>query len=248
MNDSYLLLMCAAFVAGVMNSVAGGGTFLTFPALVFTGVPSVIANATSTVSLFPGAFASAWAYRNDFKALKGIPVVGALAVSCAGGVIGATLLLFTSESTFDSIVPWLLLLASTAFAFGPYVAKAFKNRSPKTPRTLLALQFLIAIYGGYFGGAVGIIMLGIWSIIGITDIHAMNAGRTLLGGTMNAAAVVLFIAAGKVWWPQTAIMLVAAVTGGYVGARLARRTNAKWVRIAAIVLCFSVTVVFFIRS
>jgi uncharacterized membrane protein YfcA len=91
-------------------------------------------------------------------------------------------------------------------------------------------------------------MLGIWSIIGITDIHAMNAGRTLLGGTMNAAAVVLFIAAGKVWWPQTAIMLVAAVTGGYVGARLARRTNAKWVRIAAIVLCFSVTVVFFIRS
>src|SRR5213083_839368 len=116
---SYIFLIAAALAAGLMNSVAGGGSFLTFPALVFTGVPSIVANATSTVALFPGALASAWAYRDDFKAIDKIPLKPALAVSIAGGVTGALLLLFTSQKTFDVIIPWLLLAATVVFALGP---------------------------------------------------------------------------------------------------------------------------------
>src|SRR5262245_30249931 len=208
--SSYLLLIAAALGAGLMNSVADGGSFLTFPALVFTGVPSIIANATSTVALCPGILASAWAYRNEFHSLK-IPLKPAVAASIAGGISGALLLLFTSQKTFDAIIPWLLLGATVAFAVGPRITAMLSGRSWVGPKMLIGLQFLVGIYGGYFGGAVGIIMLAIWSLAGLQDIHAMNAGRTLLGGAMNGAAIVCFIIAHKVWWIQTLIMLVAAV-------------------------------------
>jgi len=244
----YLLLMLAALAAGVMNSVAGGGSFLTFPALVFTGVPSIVANATSTVALFPGALASAWAYRHKFASLEKIALKPAIGVSIAGGVVGALLLLFTSQRTFDIVIPWLLLAATLTFAFGPKVMKTVKRQSWMTPKVLIALQFLMGIYGGYFGGAVGIIMLAVWSLAGIRDIHAMNGGRTLLGGVMNAAAVVCFIIAGKIWWPQTAVMLVAAVTGGYAGARLARDIDPAVIRRVIIVVSTLVTAAFFLRT
>ncbi|HLH32914.1 MAG TPA: sulfite exporter TauE/SafE family protein [Terriglobia bacterium] len=245
--SSYLLLVAAALGAGLMNSVAGGGSFLTFPALVFTGVPSIIANATSTVALFPGALASAWAYRTEFKGLE-IPLKPALLVSIAGGVTGAFLLLFTSQKTFDVIIPWLLLGATLTFALGPRIMKRLKRQNWMGTRTLIAFQFLVGIYGGYFGGAVGIIMLAVWSLAGLRNIHAMNGGRTLLGGVMNAAAVVIFIIAGKVWWLQTSMMLIAAVVGGYVGARIARRVNPAWVRGIIIVVSIVVTAAFFLRS
>src|SRR5499427_6496142 len=244
---SYLLLIGAALCAGLMNSVAGGGSFLTFPALVFTGVPSIIANATSTVALFPGALASAWAYREDFKGLERIPLKPALAVSIAGGVVGALLLLVTSQKTFDVIIPWLLLAATAVFALGPRMMKRLKRQHWMGTKTLIVFQFLAGIYGGYFGGAVGIIMLAVWSLAGLRDIHAMNGGRTLLGGVMNAAAVVCFVIAGKVWWLQTSMMLVAAVAGGYAGARLAKRANPLWIRSIIILVSIGVTVAFFLR-
>ena len=231
-----------------MNSVAGGGSFLTFPALVFTGVPSIIANATSTVALFPGALASAWAYRQDFKGLERIPMKAALIVSVAGGVTGALLLLFTSQKTFDLIIPWLLLGATATFAFGPKVMKTLQRQDWMGTRTLIAFQYLVGIYGGYFGGAVGIIMLAVWTLAGMRDIHAMNGGRTLLGGVMNAAAVVCFIIAGKIYWLQTSMMLIAAVAGGYAGARFARRVNPALVRSIIIAVSIAVTAAFFLRS
>ncbi len=246
--SSYLLLIAAALGAGLMNSVAGGGSFLTFPALVFTGVPSIIANATSTVALFPGALASAWAYRQDFKGLEKSPLKPALLVSIAGGVVGALLLLFTSQKTFDLIIPWLLLGATVSFALGPAIMKRLNRQNWMGPRTLILFQFIVGIYGGYFGGAVGIIMLAVWTLAGMRDIHAMNGGRTLLGGVMNAAAVVCFIIAGKIWWLQTALMLVAAVTGGYAGARFARRVNPVVVRSIIIAVSITVTAAFFLRS
>jgi uncharacterized membrane protein YfcA len=242
-----LLLIAAALGAGLMNSVAGGGSFLTFPALVFTGVPSIVANATSTVALFPGALASAWAYRRDFESLDRIPLKPAILVSIAGGVVGALLLLFTSQKTFDIVIPWLLLAATLTFALGPRVMRTFKRQSWMGPRTLIAFQFFVGIYGGYFGGAVGIIMLAVWSLAGLRDIHAMNGGRTLLGGVMNAAAVVCFIIARKVWWLQTAMMLVAAVAGGYAGARFARQINPAVIRGIIIVVSALVTAAFFLR-
>jgi uncharacterized protein len=244
---THLILIAAALGAGLMNSVAGGGSFLTFPALVFTGVPSIIANATSTVALFPGVLASAWAYRRDFKSLDKIPLAPALVVSIAGGIIGALLLLFTSQKKFDVVIPWLLLGATLTFAFGPKLMRVVRPQAWLGPNTLIAFQFLVGIYGGYFGGAVGIIMLAVWTVAGLRNIHAMNGGRTLLGGVMNAAAVVCFVIAGKVWWLQTSMMLVAAVTGGYIGARFARKANPAFIRGIIMIVSTAVTVAFFFR-
>ncbi len=247
MASSYLLLIVAAFVAGLMNSVACGGSFLTFPALVFTGVPSIVANATSTVALFPGTFASAWAYRSDLKGLGVIPLPAGIAVSVAGGVTGALLLLFTSQHTFDVVIPWLLLLATLTFTFGQRIAAMFERKVLIGSKSVIVLQFLLAIYGGYFGGAVGLLMLALWTLIGINDIHSMNAGKTLLAGTMNAGAVVCFIIAGKVWWLETVVMIIGAIAGGYAGARLAKRVNVSWIRGFSIALSVVVTIIFFVR-
>jgi uncharacterized membrane protein YfcA len=241
------LLTAAGICAGLINSVAGGGSFLTFPALVFLGVPSVIANATSTVALFPGVFASAWAYRSDFQRLEKIPLKPAMIVSIGGGIAGALMLLFTAQATFDAVIPWILLMATAALAFGPRVSRILNKKFRVGSGTLIFLQFLVAIYGGYFGGAVGIIMLAVWSMAGLRDVHAMNAGRTLLGGVMNAAAVVCFVIAGKIWWLQSAVLLIGAVVGGYTGARFARRMNPAIVRIVVIAISLTVTILFFVR-
>ena len=246
MQASFLLI-AVGISAGLVNSVAGGGSFLTFPTLVFIGVPSVVANATSTVALFPGVFASAWAYRNDFERLEKVPLKPAVLVSIVGGIAGALLLLFTAQRTFDAIIPWILLMATIALAAGPKISRMLNSRVRIGTRTLILLQFLCAIYGGYFGGAVGIIMLAVWSMAGLRDVHAMNAGRTLLGGVMNAAAVICFVIAGKIWWLQATLLLVAAVAGGYAGALLAKRVNPGVVRAIIIAISTAVTVAFFVR-
>jgi len=248
MISSLLLLMAAAFGAGIMNAVAGGGSFLTFPALVFTGVPSIVANASSTVALFPGSFASAWAYRDDFTRFEGVPFPALLAASLAGGLSGALLLLFTPQKAFDAVIPWLLAVATLAFAFGPQLAPRLRRIYRIGPKTVLAGQFLVAIYGGYFGGAVGILQLALYSLFGLTEIRSMNALKTLLTGCMNAVAVVCFVIAAKVWWLQTAVMLVAAVAGGYFGARYARKMNPRLVRIIIVAICVAMTVIFFLRA
>lgn len=247
MLDHLLLLAAAAFGAGMMNAVAGGGSFLTFPALVFTGVPSIIANASSTVALFPGSFASALAYRNDFSRFEGVPFTGMLGVSLAGGISGALLLLFTPQKTFDVVIPWLLAAATLVFAFGPYLAPRLRHVYRIGPKTVLTGQFLVSIYGGYFGGAVGILLLALYSLFGMTDIRAMNATKTFLTGCMNGIAVVCFVIAGKVWWPQTLVMLVSAVLGGYLGARYARNLPPVLVRAVIVAISVVMTVLFFHR-
>jgi hypothetical protein len=230
-----------------MNAVAGGGSFFTFPALVFTGVPPIIANASSTVALFPGALASAWGYREDFQSFEGVSLASVLGVSILGGIGGALLLLYTPDATFDVIVPWLLLTATLAFTFGPWLTPHLHRSLRIRPATLLPTQFLVGLYAGYFGGAIGLIMLAAWSMLGLTDVKAMNPNRTLLGGTMNAAAVVCFVIAGKIWWPQTLMMLVAAVAGGYTGARIGRRMNARHIRFAVTAISVITTIAFFRR-
>ena len=244
---SDLLLIGAALIAGVLNAVAGGGSFFTFPALVFTGVPPIIANASSTVALFPGAFASAWGYREDFQSFEGVSLTSVLGVSILGGIGGALLLLYTPDATFDVIVPWLLLTATLAFTFGPWLTPHLHRSFRIRPATLLPTQFLVGLYAGYFGGAIGLIMLAAWSMLGLTDVKSMNPNRTLLGGTMNAAAVVCFVIAGKVWWPQTLMMLVAAVAGGYTGARIGRRMNPRHIRFGVIAISVVTTFAFFRR-
>ncbi len=244
---SYLLLAVSAFAAGMINSVAGGGSFFTFPALVFTGVPSIIANASSTMALFPGSFTSAWEYRDDFKKSGDFPFRPMLLVSLAGGIAGALLLLHTPQRTFDGMIPWLMLASTLLFTFGPKISPILDRLFHIGPVTLICIQAVVAIYGGYFGGAIGIVMLAAWSLFGMKDIHVMNANKTLLGGAMNAVAVVLFIIARKIWWHQTLVMLVAGVIGSYVGARSAKRTNPRYIRIAVSVISAGITIAFFLR-
>jgi len=242
------LLGGAAFGGGIMNAVAGGGSFLTFPALVYIGVPSVIANASSTVALFPGSFASAWAYRKDFSNVDGVPFAGMLGTSLAGGVTGALLLLFTPQKMFDVIIPWLLALATLVFTFGPQLAPRLRKFYKIGPKTVLAGQYLVSIYGGYFGGAVGILLLALYSLFGMSDIRTMNATKTLLTGFMNSVAVVCFIIAGKILWRPTLIMLICAVIGGYVGARYARNAKPAYIRFAIILISTVMTLLFFQRA
>lgn len=244
----YLLLIAAGFIAGAMNSAAGGGSFVTFPALVFTGVPSVPANATSTVALFPGAIAGSWAYRKDFHDIEGVSVKALLPISIVGGFAGAMLLLFTPSRTFDVIVPWLLLVGTLAFAFGPKAAVLLKHYIRINPATLFVAQFALAIYGGYFGGAVGLMTLAVWSLFGASDIRSMNAAKTFLVGAMNCTAVVSFAIAGQVWWTDAVLMMVAATLGGYVGARLARDVEPIKIRMFINCVNATMTTLFFIRA
>jgi uncharacterized membrane protein YfcA len=242
------LLFGAGLLAGTMNAAAGGGSFVTFPALVAVGVPSIEANASSTVALLPGSFASALAYRDDFIPLEFLPLRSLFLVSLAGGFTGALLLLLTPVRAFDAIVPWLLLAGSLTFAFGGRVGKALRQVVRIGPPTLLTCQFLLGVYGGYFGGAVGILMLAAWSLFGVSDIRALNATKVLVVGATNAVAVCCFILAGRVWWPQAGIMLVAAVAGGYGGASLVRRLPADSLRTGIVVFNFLITAVFFLRA
>ena len=231
-----------------MNSVAGGGSFITFPALVFLGVPSVSANATSTVALFPGSFASAWAYRGECRSFTGGPLKTMIGTSLAGGLAGALLLYTTPTNIFDKLVPWLLVMGTLAFAFGPRAGLLLRRTITIGPGALLAGQAVLAIYGGYFGGAVGIMMMAVWSLFGITDIRSMNAAKTLLVGVTNLAAVLCFAATGLVWWEQSCIMLVGAVIGGYSGARCARRIDSHHLRTGITMCNVVMTAVFLLRS
>lgn len=246
---SYFLLFGAALVGGFLNSVAGGGMFIIFPALVFTGVPSIPANASASLAVIPGILTSAWAYRRDFRSAElYFPFAWMVTVSIIGAVVGALLLLWTPQSTFDFVIPWLLLLATFLFTFGLRIAPALKRVVNIGPVTVVIVQFFIAIYGGYFGGGIGIMMMATWTVFGITNMYMMNANRTLLGAAANAVAVVLFIAAHKIWWPQTLVMLVGTTVGGYVGAHWVLRTHPKILRACVTAISIAITIAFFLRK
>jgi uncharacterized membrane protein YfcA len=242
-----LLLAGAGFLAGAMNAAAGGGSFISFPALVFAGVPPVYANASSTVALFPGAVTSSWAYRKMLGGIGDVTLPVLLVVSMAGGILGAALLLATPPGAFNVLVPWLLLLATVAFTFGRELGTALRRVMRIGRGTTIAAQFMLAIYGGYFGGAVGIMMMAVWGLLGAGSLKQMNPTKTVLVGAMNAMAVLYFIAAGAVVWPQTLAMLFAAALGGYAGAWGALRLDARWLRAGVIAISCTITLSFFLR-
>lgn len=242
-----LALVAAGFLAATMNAIAGGGSFVSFPALIFAGVPAVVANASSTVALFPGTMASSWAYRALIGGFAGVSLGVLLAISFAGGLCGALLLLFTPAASFDGLVPWLLLVASMTFAFGREAGEALRKRVRLGPGAVMGAQFVLGVYGGYFGGAVGIMMMATWMLLGQVDLQRMNASRMLLVSAMNGIAVVCFVVAGIVRWPQTLALLSGAVAGGYLGARLVRGMDPRRFRRVVIVLTFAMTAAFFIR-
>lgn len=246
--EMFLLLAGAGFLAGAMNAVAGGGSFIAFPTLVLVGLPSVPANASTTVALFPGILGSVAAYRNDPKGFAEVSTRGLFITSITGGFLGALALLATPSPTFDFIVPWLLLLATLAFTFGQKLGTWLRKWIRIGERELLGVQFVLGLYAGYFGGGVGIMMLATWSLLISADIMRLNPTRMLMVAAANGVAVLCFVFSGKIWWPQTLSMLVGSAVGGYVGASIARRANPKILRAAIIVIGFGMTAVFFYRA
>lgn len=249
-----LVLFVAAIVGGTLNAIAGGGSFITLPMLIFAGVQPIQANATSTVALWPGSVASVGAYRGAITTpLRTMLTLGL--TSIAGGAIGAQILIHTNQSTFLAVFPYLLLVATVIFAFGNAVVSRMRkgiDKRPVRPWVALAglngMQFIIAIYGGFFGGGIGILMLAAFSVLNLGDIHNMNAVKALLASCINGIAIVLFVIAGKVVWLPAAIMIVGAVIGGYGGAAVARRLDGQLVRGFVIVVGFAMTIYFFIHG
>ena len=247
-----IALFAAAVVGGTLNAVAGGGSFVTFPMLIFSGVPPVQANATSTVALWPGAVASAGAYRSALDVPRQQLVVLA-AASIAGGAIGALLLLHTSQTLFLRLVPILLLAATLLFTFGGTLTARLRKRLDKPAKpehpaivSLGITQFIIATYGGFYGGGIGILMLATFSVAGMDNIHAMNGLRSLLASCINGVAVITFILAGAIYWPQALVMVLGAVLGGYGGASVARRLDPLLVRRFVIAVGVVMTAYFFL--
>jgi len=243
-----LFLLAAGFFAGAINAVAGGGTFISMPVLIYAGLPSVPANASSTVALFPGSLASIYAFRKDFKGFEHIALKYLIALSITGGCFGALLLVFTPSTSFDKIIPWLVLAGGIAFIFGKQLSRALQSRFKTSRVAMVIAQFILGIYGGYFGGGAGIMMMAVWSVMGLSDIKLINANKTLLVGAANSIAVVIFILSGKIWWPQTCIMLIATILGGYAGAYYSRRLNQAVLRAVISGLIVVITALFFYRA
>ena len=234
-------------VAGAINSVAGGGAFFTLPTLLFAGVTPVVANATSTFATLPGSFASAVAYRRELRGWGGWLVPLGI-VSLIGGLLGGVLLVRTSDTSFMRLLPWLMLLAAVTFTFGNRIRRTLSLEHLHGNVLLVSiLQFVIAIYGGYFGGGMGIMMLAAFALGGMLDIHEMNALKTVLAVVVNLLALAEFIIKGIVAWGPGLIMMAGAIIGGYFGAALARKIDPRWVRGFVITIGWVMTGYFFIR-
>ena len=235
-----VVVAAAAFAAGLINSIAGGGTLLSFPALIWLGRDPVLANATSTVALWPASLAGAFGFRRDLKGggrwllMFGVP-------SLAGGVLGAFLLLRTPSGTFARLVPFLILFATLLVAVQEPISQRFGRAEGEQPSRAwwigaIVFQFLVGVYGGYFGAGIGILMLAALGLLGFADIHRMNGLKNLLAICINGVAALYFILSGAVIWVDVLVMTFAAIAGGYSGARLAYRLGRRFVRYAVIVI------------
>jgi uncharacterized protein len=245
-----VLLFFAALLGGMLNAVAGGGSFISFPTLLFTGVPAVPANATNTVALWTGLTFSGGAFRHHLKVQRRA-LWSLVSVSLAGGVVGALLLLRTPGQTFLKILPWLMLFAVLLFLFGPKLSRnvrVIQNPSGKAILAASLFQFLVAIYGGYFGGGMGFVILAMLTAFGMADIHEMNAFKIVLSSATNGIAVVIFILRHAVYWPQALVMVFGAALGGYFGAHYSLRLPRIWVRWFVIAVGVGMTTYFFVRA
>lgn len=231
-----------------MNALVGGGSFVTLPAIVGAGFSAFEANASSSVALFPGGVLSAVVYRDGAASVCGVPVRRLLVVSVLGGWGGALLLLWTPARLFDYVLPWLLLTATIALALGPRLTLLHEIGAQHSRRSLMVIQFLLGVYAGYFGGAVGLLMLAAWRVLGEHDIKALNRPRTILVTAANTAAITLLIAAGVVRWAACLPVGAGALAGGYIGARLGKRLSPRVVHAMAVTISILITAAFFFRA
>jgi uncharacterized protein len=252
MNLTTSILLClAACLAGALNSVAGGGSFISFPSLIFIHVPPIPANATSTVALWPGSVASTTAYWKRLPADKAL-LISLTATSGLGGVVGAKILLHTPQELFLRFVPFLFIGATLLLIFGRKLAAGLGKviKTEDQPRWLVLTaanlaQFFIATYGGFFGGGIGILMLALFTLVAHTDMHGMNAVKTMLATVINASAIVTFIFAKAIFWPEALVMVGGAIAGGFGGAHYAQKLHPERVRSFAICIGIAMSVYFF---
>ena len=247
---SLILLLVAAFVAGALNAVAGGGSFLTLPALVFTGVPPAVANATGTVALLPGYVSAAWGFRKDLQTPAGLTLRALAFLSILGGATGAGLLLLSGDVIFGKIVPWLIVISTALFAVGPYLLNKQGRGSrggTNSPKAAFG-TFAVAAYGGYFNGGLGIMLLAWFGLLGQTNLNTMNGLKNVVSALLTAIAVGVYAAGGVVWWPQALLMMASATAGGYWGARVARKIPASVLRVGIVMTGAVIAVVFFVRT
>jgi len=250
-----ILLFFTGVIAGVLNAVAGGGSFLSFPMMLFVGVPPVEANATNTVALWPGLAMSVASYRRHMKVPRRL-LLSLLITSVLGGFLGALLLIMTPQRTFLHLIPWLLLGATILFIFGNRLrtmlggadsAHLAKEISWVAIFLACLLQLAVATYGGYFGAGMGFVMLGMMTLLGLRDIHVMNAFRILLGAVINGVAVLTFILSGAVFWGHCLVMMAGALSGGWFGAQYAQKADPRKVRWFIIALGLGLSAYFFIK-
>ncbi|MBO0734942.1 MAG: sulfite exporter TauE/SafE family protein [Methylocapsa sp.] len=246
---NFLLVAAAAFGAGFLNAVAGGGSFLTFPALIAAGLPAIDANASNTAALFPAQIATGFAARSGLaraSAEKSVNMPVLAAISLIGGILGGLLLLLTPQKIFSRLVPWLILFATFVFAGGNFLIPSAKRFRVNETWIFIA-QGLVAVYGGYFGGGIGILMLAALTLFGLRDIWLMNSIKILLSALMNASAAITFVIAGAVHWRWTALVAIGAIAGGYAGLHAARGVDPKIVKGFVTGVGIALTVYFFLK-
>jgi uncharacterized membrane protein YfcA len=245
-GTSWLVLALAALGAGTLNAVAGGGSFLTFPALVWAGVPPIAANATSAVAVSPGYLGSVWGFRGELNALDRRLLQREALLSASGGVVGALLLLVTPAQVFSGLVPWLLLFATALFALGPALTRWAGGHG--WTRARWPGLWLVSVYGGYFNGGLGILLMALYTLTGEPRVNTANALKNFNSFVLSLLSVAAFAVAGAIAWPQALWMMVCATLGGVLGARVARRLPAVWVRGLVMATGLVMSGVFFLRA
>lgn len=238
----------AGMAGGAMNGLAGGGTFATLPALIALGLPANIANATSNVALMPGAATSAWSFRRELGPIGGLSVALLAAIIFAGGLAGSLLLVLTPSDMFDQLIPWLLLFAFVVILLGRRAADWLHARVTIGRRALIAAQSLLGIYGGYFGGGVGLITTAVYGLLANIQPRQLFAIRLMMLFLANVAATIVFVAFAMVEWVPCVAMLTGAVLGGWVGAWIGKRLSAGQVRVWTLLVTGGTTIVFFVRA
>lgn len=244
----YALIIAAGFGAGVINSIAGGGTFLTFPALVWIGIPPIAANATSTLAVLPGYLSAALGYREDLARIDTKDLRKAVVVSLGGGLAGGLALLVSNEAFFALVIPLLLFAATLVFTFQSRLLDGIRASGRSIASFGVIGLAAVSVYGGYFNGGLGIIMLALFSLWGMTDLGAMNGLKNILSVVISAISALAFAIAGLIHWPEMVAMAVAAIIGGYSGARVARIVPVRALRMAITAIGFTLAAIFFARA
>jgi uncharacterized membrane protein YfcA len=240
------LLLVAGIWAGAQNALAGGGSFVTLGVLVLAGLDSRAANITSTVALFPGQVTTGYGGRELASGTERLSFKALFLISLIGGVVGALLLLATPPTFFAGLVPWLVLFATAVFAWGSFIRRTPQHGRPLGTRTVAVSQLLIAIYGGYFGGGIGFLMLAALTIAGL-PVRQASATKNVLAAAMNASAVAIFLFSRDVHWLQAAVLGLGAIAGGFLGNVLLTRVNERWLRIGVVLLGVALTFELFRR-